>query len=76
GELSQRRRESRSGLMSHIARIAEPRNAWIMSGVTLVIFVAAVVLSQGRVIGSLQPGSPELRADARYNLDSRAIADK
>jgi predicted RND superfamily exporter protein len=62
--------------MSRIAAIAEPRNAWIMSGVTLIVFVAAVFLSQGRVIGSLQPGSPELRPDSRYNLDSRAIAEK
>ncbi len=28
------------------------------------------------MVGSLQPGAPELRADARYNLDSRAIAEK
>jgi len=45
-----------------------------MTAVTLVVFVAAVALSRGRVIGSLQPGAPELRADARYNLDSVAIA--
>ena len=74
GQLSQQRRESRGDLMSRIARIAEPRNAWIMCALTGVIFVSAVLLSQGRVIGSLQPGSPELRADSRYNVDSRAIA--
>jgi predicted RND superfamily exporter protein len=72
--LSQQRRQSRGDLMARIARIAEPRNAWIMSGVTLAVFVTALFLCQGRVIGSLQPGSPELRPDARYNLDSRAIA--
>jgi predicted RND superfamily exporter protein len=72
--LSQQRRESRGDLMARIAKIAEPRKAWIMCGLTLLIFVCAVALSRGRVIGSLQPGSPELRADARYNLDSRAIA--
>jgi predicted RND superfamily exporter protein len=76
GRLSQQRRESRGNLMARIARIAEPRNAWIMSGVTVAVFVAALFLCQGRVIGSLQPGSPELRPDARYNLDSRAIAAK
>jgi len=76
GRLSQQRRESRGDLMARIAKIAEPRNAWIMCGLTLLIFVSAVLLSRGRVIGSLQPGSPELRADARYNLDSRAIAAK
>jgi predicted RND superfamily exporter protein len=75
-ELSQQRRASRGQLMSRIATIAKPRNAWIMCGLTLLIFVSAVALSRGRVIGSLQPGSPELRADSRYNLDSRSIAAK
>ncbi|MGH8461635.1 MAG: efflux RND transporter permease subunit [Stenotrophobium sp.] len=74
-QLSQLRRESRGEWMSHIAGIAKPRNAWIMTALTLIIFVAAVALSRGRVIGSLQPGSPELRADSRYNLDSRSIAN-
>ena len=76
GQRSLQRRQSRGDLMSRIAKIAEPRNAWIMTVVTLGIFVAAVFLCQGRVIGSLQPGSPELRADSRYNVDSRAIAEK
>ncbi len=76
GQLSQQRRDSRGSLMARIARIAEPRNAAIASLLTLLVFGAAVWLSQGRVIGSLQPGSTELRADSRYNRDSRAIADK
>jgi predicted RND superfamily exporter protein len=76
GRLSQQRRDSRGHLMARIARIAEPGNAWAMTGFTLLVFAAAVYLCQGRVIGSLQPGSPELRPDARYNVDSRAIADK
>ena len=73
---SQERRDSRGDWMTVIAGIARPRNAWVMTLFTLAIFVAAVALSRGRVIGSLQPGSPELRADARYNQDSRAVADK
>lgn len=73
---SQERRDSRGDWMTVIAGIAKPRNAWIMSAVTLVIFVGAIAMSRDRVIGSLQPGSPELRADARYNQDSRAVADK
>jgi predicted RND superfamily exporter protein len=73
---SQERRDSRGDWMTVIAGIAKPRNAWIMSALTLVIFVGAIAMSRDRVIGSLQPGSPELRADARYNQDSRAVADK
>ncbi|MDB5985109.1 MAG: family transporter [Nevskia sp.] len=70
------RREQRSGWMSRIARLGEPRNAVIVCSLTLIVFVAAFAMSRGRVIGSLQPGSPELRADARYNRDALAIADK
>ncbi|MGH8505836.1 MAG: efflux RND transporter permease subunit [Stenotrophobium sp.] len=71
-----RLRDSRAAAMTYLARVARPRNAWIVSVCTLIIFVAAIALSRGRVIGSLQPGSPELRADSRYNLDSQSIADK
>jgi len=70
-----RNSERRGAVMAKLARVAEPRNAVIVSGITLVVFAAAVWLSQGRVVGSLQPGSPELRTDARYNIDSLAIAD-
>ncbi|MES2490554.1 MAG: efflux RND transporter permease subunit, partial [Pseudomonadota bacterium] len=73
---SQERRDNRGDWMTFIARIAKPRNAWIMSGLTLLVFFGAVTMSRDRVVGSLQPGSPELRADARYNQDSRAVADK
>jgi predicted RND superfamily exporter protein len=72
--LSQQRRESRGQIMARIARIAEPRHAVVASLITLLVFAGSVALCQGRVIGSLQPGSPELRPDSRYNQDSRAIA--
>lgn len=73
---SQERRDNRGDWMTFISRIAKPRNAWIMTILTLVVFVAAVVVSRDRVIGSLQPGTPELRADSRYNQDSRFVAAK
>ena len=68
------RREARSAWMSKLARVAEPRNAVIVSVLTLLVFAGAVMASRGRIIGSLQPGAPELRPDARYNLDSVAIS--
>jgi len=70
-----RRSAQRGAVMARLARVAEPRNAVIVCAITAVIFVAAVMLSRGRVIGSVQPGSPELRPDARYNLDSLSIAE-
>ena len=39
-------------------------------------FVTAFIQSQDRHVGALHAGSPELRKEARYNEDSRAIADK
>ncbi|WP_020651023.1 efflux RND transporter permease subunit [Solimonas variicoloris] len=69
------RREQRSVLMQKIARVAEPRNAVLVTLLTLGVFAAAVVLSHGRHIGSLQPGAAELRPDARYNLDSVSVAE-
>ncbi|MFX5530188.1 hypothetical protein ABTD83_19975, partial [Acinetobacter baumannii] len=31
--------------------------------------------SSDRLVGTLQAGAPELRADSRYNLDAKAIAE-
>jgi len=38
------------------------------------IFGVSVWQSSGRVIGTLQPGAPELRAESRFNRDAVAIA--
>ncbi|ROH93043.1 RND family transporter [Stagnimonas aquatica] len=67
-------RERRSLWMKEVARVAKPRNAALMTVATLLLFVVAVLLSQGRHVGSLQPGASELRPDARYNLDSVSVA--
>ena len=38
------------------------------------VFAAAVWQSRDRVVGTLQPGAPELREQARFNRDAVAIA--
>lgn len=43
---------------------------------TAALFYFAVEQSQGRHIGDLHAGAPELHPDARYNEDSRFITDK
>ncbi|WP_207000164.1 efflux RND transporter permease subunit [Trinickia mobilis] len=68
------KREARSAWLRKLARVAEPRNAYIVLAVTAVVFVLAAWQSRDRVIGTLQPGAPELRADARFNLDAVSIA--
>ena len=67
-------REQRAGWLRALARVAQPRAAaWCLAAVAL-IFAAAVWQSRDRVIGTLQPGAPELRAEARFNRDAVAIA--
>ncbi|OYU78883.1 MAG: RND transporter, partial [Burkholderiales bacterium PBB5] len=68
------KREQRAGWLRSLARCAEPRHAaWVLAATGLV-FAAALWQSRDRVVGTLQPGAPELREDARFNRDAVAIA--
>jgi len=69
------KREKRARWLRVLARVAEPRNALIVILVTTAIFAVSVWQSSDRVIGTLQPGAPELRPEARFNRDAVAIAD-
>jgi predicted RND superfamily exporter protein len=68
------RQVQRAAWLQRIAVVAVPRYAMRVVWGTLLLFVAAAMLAQGRIVGSLQPGAPELRPDARYNTDALAIA--
>jgi predicted RND superfamily exporter protein len=70
-ELSRLRR---SGWLRGVARLAEPRRARIVLVLAALVFGVAVWQSHDRVIGTLQAGAPELKADARFNRDAVAIA--
>ena len=67
-------RERRAGWLRALARTAEPRNAAVVLLVTAAVFATAVWQSRDRVVGTLQPGAPELREDARFNRDAVAIS--
>lgn len=67
-------RERRSGWLRTLARVAEPRNAVIVVALSAAVLALSVWQSRDRVVGTLQPGAPELRADARFNRDAVAIA--
>ena len=69
-------RDGLSGAMGLVLRGFEPRSAALGTLAAAALFAAAFVESQGRQIGNLQPGAPELRADARYNLDANRIVEK
>jgi len=68
------KREHRSQWIKALARVAEPRNAVIVVALTAIVFGVAVWQSRDRVIGTLQPGAPELRQDSRFNRDAVSIA--
>ncbi len=69
------KREKRARWLRQLAKVAEPKNALVVICLTLGIFAVSVWQSSDRVIGTLQPGAPELRAEARFNRDAMAIAD-
>ncbi len=67
-------RERRSAWLLLVARVAKPRNAAITLALTGAVFATAVWQSRDRVVGTLQPGAPELREDSRFNRDAVAIS--
>ncbi|VWC70486.1 RND transporter [Burkholderia lata] len=69
-----KRSERRAAWLRPLARIAQPKYAGVTVALTLVVFALAAWQSRDRVIGTLQPGAPELRADARFNRDATSIS--
>ncbi|MDC7827430.1 efflux RND transporter permease subunit [Pseudomonas sp. BLCC-B13] len=67
-------RERRARWLHGLARLAEWRNARLVLGVALLVFLAAFWQSHDRVVGTLQAGASELREDARFNRDAVSIA--
>jgi uncharacterized protein len=68
------KREQRAQWLSVLSRVARPRNAVMVILLSTAIFAISAWESKDRVIGTLQPGAPELRADSRYNLDATDIS--
>lgn len=68
------KRERRSQWLRFLARVAEPRNAVIVTVGTALLFAVAAWESRDRVIGTVQPGAPELRPEARFNQDAAQIS--
>ncbi|HEX6136076.1 MAG TPA: efflux RND transporter permease subunit, partial [Casimicrobiaceae bacterium] len=69
-------RKALSGALGVLLRAFEPRTAMLGTLAAVALFAVAFVQSQGRHIGHLQPGAPELHADARYNRDANAIVSR
>ncbi len=69
-----RSQQQRARWLHVLARVAEPRVAGVIVALTLALLAAAAWYSSDRLVGTLQPGAPELRADSRYNRDAQSIA--
>jgi predicted RND superfamily exporter protein len=67
-------RERRARWLRRLAKVSEPRNAVLVVFLTAGVLALAVWQSRDRVVGTLQAGAPELRADSRYNQDALDIA--
>lgn len=69
-------RDARLNFIKRLGVFGRPGVAFPVTFLFLCLFAGAVYYSQDRHVGDLHPGSPELRPDARYNLDAKAISDK
>jgi hypothetical protein len=71
-----RARDTRLRFMKLLGVFGRPGVAFPLTIVFLGLFIAAIFASLERHVGDLHPGSPELRPDARYNVDARVISEK
>ncbi len=69
-------RERRTKVMVALGRIAEPKAAMCTVALFSLVFFVALWQSQGRHVGDLHPGAPELAPDSRYNEDAKFIVSK
>jgi predicted RND superfamily exporter protein len=67
-------RERRARWLRRLATVSEPDTAVAVVCVTACVLALAAWQSRDRVVGTLQAGAPELRADSRYNQDAVDIA--
>jgi predicted RND superfamily exporter protein len=59
-----------------IASFTQPRRAAWAIATAVVLFVAGFIVAQGMKIGDSEVGVPELRPQARYNLDALLISER
>ncbi|WP_207062925.1 RND family transporter [Motiliproteus sp. SC1-56] len=67
-------REGEGGVWNWLSGFAHPRRAGFTVVGALALFALGGWVSQGLQIGDLDPGTPELRPDSRYNLDNAFLS--
>ena len=71
-----RRAQQLHSLWRNVAIVARPRPALAVIAFATVLLGLGLWKGDDVAIGDLDPGVPELRADSRYNVDSRIVASK
>jgi hypothetical protein len=71
-----RSRAARTRAMALLGGVAETRNAAIITALGAVLLAVAVWQSQGRHVGHVLPGAPELHDDSRYNRDVESVVSR
>lgn len=67
-------RDRRAAKLKLLSKLLTPRKSYMILVLTAIVFTVSVWESRDRVVGTLQPGAPELRPDSRFNLDALAIS--
>jgi uncharacterized protein len=68
------KRQQRAQWIKVLAQSAVPRNSVIIVILGVAVLGLSIWESRDRVIGTVLPGAPELRADSRFNRDATSIA--
>jgi len=71
-----RSHDRRVRVMTFFGRIAEPRYAIRSVIIFSMLFAIGFWQSQGRHVGDLHPGTPELEPNSRYNRDAALVVEK
>ncbi|MCW8883658.1 MAG: MMPL family transporter, partial [Motiliproteus sp.] len=67
------RQQQRQTLWLFLQKFSRPRTAAVTVVVAMLLFAFGADVSRNLKIGDLDPGTPELRPDSRYNLDNAFI---
>ncbi|MCY4757142.1 efflux RND transporter permease subunit [Pelomonas aquatica] len=73
-ERAMAKRSARARIIRTIAVVARPRTAIVVTLLSFGVLGLSAWQSRDRIVGTLQPGAPELREDSRFNRDAVAIA--
>ena len=71
-----RRHEHMDPAWNRLARVAEPRNAAVITAIAALLFIVGGWQAGKIKIGDLHAGVPELHADSRYNIDTEVITNR